>query len=97
MKNQIKLEKEIAEYEEEIRSLQKKLKQSQDNLFCAKAELQQLDVKINFNMAAEWIDDIFVDSNKSFNEKEFWENRTQSYLQETKHIDKWKKKKSDLL
>jgi|TARA_R110000868_G_scaffold2601_2_gene18661 hypothetical protein len=38
--------KKIARYEEEIEWLQKKLKQSQDNLFCAKAELQQLNDKL---------------------------------------------------
>ena len=38
--------KKIARYEEEIEWLQKKLKESQDKLFCAKAELQQLNDKL---------------------------------------------------
>ena len=46
MKDDLVLEKKIARYEEEIEWLQKKLKQSQDNLFCAKAELQQLNDKL---------------------------------------------------
>ena len=46
MKDDLLIEKKIARYEEEIEWLQKKLKQSQDNLFCAKAELQQLDAKL---------------------------------------------------
>lgn len=29
---------------------------------------------------------------KPFNEKEYWENRTKVYLDETKHINKWKSK-----
>ena len=33
-----------------------------------------------------------VDNKKKFNEKEFWEKRTKTYLEETKHIDKWLKK-----
>ena len=34
----------------------------------------------------------FIQSEKNveFNEKEYWENRTKVYLEETKHIDKWK-------
>jgi hypothetical protein len=39
----------IARYEERIEWLQKKLKQSQDNLFCAKAELQELDAKLSIS------------------------------------------------
>ena len=27
---------------------------------------------------------------KTFNEKKFWEDRTKAYLEETKHIHKWK-------
>jgi len=45
-----------------------------------------------FNMAAENIDNIFVDSNKSFNEKEYWEKRTETYLKETKNINKFSNK-----
>ena len=74
MKDDLVIEKKIARYEEEVKWLQKKLKQSQDNLFCAKAELQELNAKIKFD------------------EKKFWENRTQAYLEETKHIDKWHKR-----
>ena len=33
-----------------------------------------------------------LDSEIKFNEKEFWENRTKTYIEETKHIDKWYKK-----
>ena len=29
---------------------------------------------------------------KTFNEKKFWEDRTKAYLEETKHIHKWKEK-----
>ena len=29
---------------------------------------------------------------KPFNEKKFWEDRTKAYLEETKHIHKWKEK-----
>ena len=47
MKNDLVIEKKIARYEEEVEWLQKKLKQSQDNLFCAKAELQELDAKLS--------------------------------------------------
>jgi len=32
-----------------------------------------------------------LDSEIKFNEKEFWENRTKTYIEETKHIDKWHK------
>jgi predicted RNase H-like nuclease (RuvC/YqgF family) len=46
MKDDLLIEKKIARYEEEIEWLQKKLKQSQDNLFCAKAELQKLNDKL---------------------------------------------------
>tara|TARA_R110002153_G_scaffold59358_1_gene162192 strand:+ start:297 stop:437 length:141 start_codon:yes stop_codon:yes gene_type:complete len=46
MKNDLVIEKKIAKYEEEVEWLQKKLKQSQDNLFCAKAELQELNDKL---------------------------------------------------
>ena len=33
-----------------------------------------------------------LDSEIKFNEKEFWEKRTKTYLEETKHIDEWYKK-----
>jgi len=33
-----------------------------------------------------------LNNKTKFNEKEFWEKRTKTYLQETKHIDKWNKK-----
>ena len=46
MKDDLVLEKKITRYEEEVEWLQKKLKQSQDNLFCAKAELQELNDKL---------------------------------------------------
>jgi len=46
MRDDLLLKKKIARYEEEIEWLQKKLKESQDNLFCAKAELQQLNDKL---------------------------------------------------
>ena len=46
MKDDLLLKKKIARYEEKIEWLQMKLKQSQDNLFCAKAELQQLNDKL---------------------------------------------------
>jgi hypothetical protein len=32
------------------------------------------------------------ENKKKFNEKEFWEKRTKTYLEETKHIDEWYKK-----
>tara|TARA_R110002124_G_scaffold49727_1_gene145540 strand:+ start:1187 stop:1345 length:159 start_codon:yes stop_codon:yes gene_type:complete len=47
MKDDLLIENKIARYEEEVEWLQKKLKQSQDNLFCAKAELQELDAKLS--------------------------------------------------
>ena len=50
MKDDLLIEKKIARYEEEVEWLQKKLKQSQDNLFCAKAELQELDAKLQTRM-----------------------------------------------
>ena len=43
MKDDLLIEKKIARYEEEIEWLQKKLKQSQDKLFCAKVEFEQKD------------------------------------------------------
>ena len=36
-----KLKKKIAKHEEEIEWLKQMLKQSEDNLFCAKAELEE--------------------------------------------------------
>ena len=47
MKDDLVLKSKIARYEEEVEWLQRKLKQSQDKLFCAKAELQQLDAKLS--------------------------------------------------
>ena len=49
MKDDLLIENKIARYEEEVEWLQKKLKQSQDNLFCAKAELQDLDAKLSIS------------------------------------------------
>jgi len=41
MIDKLKLKKKIAKHEEEIEWLKQMLKQSEDNLFCAKAELQE--------------------------------------------------------
>lgn len=37
------------------------------------------------------IDWLNMANNMRFDEKKHWENRTKAYLEETKHIDKWKK------
>lgn len=37
------------------------------------------------------IDWLNMSNNMKFDEKKYWENRTQTYLEETKYIDKWKK------
>ena len=41
MTNVTKLKKKIAKHEEEIQWLKQMLKQSEDNLFCAKAEFEE--------------------------------------------------------
>ncbi len=41
MIDKLKLKKKIAKHEEEIQWLKQMLKQSEDNLFCAKAELEE--------------------------------------------------------
>lgn len=37
------------------------------------------------------IDWLNMANNMRFDEKRYWEHRTKTYLEETKHIDKWKK------
>tara|TARA_R100001143_G_scaffold59758_1_gene58629 strand:- start:11 stop:172 length:162 start_codon:yes stop_codon:yes gene_type:complete len=41
MIDKLKLKKKIAKHEEEIEWLKQMLKRSEDNLFCAKAELEE--------------------------------------------------------
>lgn len=35
------------------------------------------------------IDWLNMANNMKLDEKKYWENRTQTYLEETKHLDKW--------
>jgi len=41
------------------------------------------------------IDWLNMANNMSFDEKKYWENRTDTYLVETKHIDKWKNEQNN--
>lgn len=88
--------KKIAKYEEQLSWLNKMTKETEDNLFCAKADLQgsaepdQDWVKMNDSITQN--KDITKLKNV-WEEKSMWEHKTKTYLQETKSLDKWKEKK----